>query len=45
MGPDMLLELAAPLALLTCLRQLNLSGAYVQLYGLGLKASVLFGVC
>ena len=30
MGPDMLLELAAPLALLTCLRQLNLAGAYVQ---------------
>jgi len=45
MGPDMLLELAAPRALLTCLRQLNLAGAYVQLYGLGLKASVLFGVC
>ena len=43
MGPDMLLELAAPLALLTCLRQLNLAGAYVQPYGLGLKASMLRG--
>ena len=32
MGPDMLLELAGPLALLTCLRQLNLAGAYVQPY-------------
>jgi hypothetical protein len=43
MGPDMLLELAGPLALLTCLRQLNLAGAYVQPYGLGLKASMLVG--
>ena len=45
MGPDMLLELAGPLALLTCLRQLNLAGAYVPPYGLGLKASVLVGIC
>ncbi len=29
MGPDMLLELAGPLALLTCLQQLNIAGAYV----------------
>ena len=43
MGADMLLELAGPLALLTCLRQLNLGGAYVQPYGLGLKASMLIG--
>ena len=45
MGPDMLLELAGPLALLTCLQQLNLAGAYVQPWGLGLKASMLVGVC
>ncbi len=45
MGPDMLLELAGPLALLTCLRHLNLAGAYVPPYGLGLKASVLVGIC
>ena len=32
MGPDMLLELAGPLALLTCRRQLNLAGACVQPY-------------
>jgi ubiquitin len=43
MGPDMLLELAGPLALLTGLRQLNLAGAYVQPCGLGLKASMLRG--
>jgi len=29
MGADMLLELAGPLSLLTCLQQLNLAGAYV----------------
>ncbi len=45
MGADMLLELAGPLALLTCLRQLNLAGEYVQPYGLGLKASMLVGFC
>ncbi len=44
MGPDMLLELAGPLALLTRLRQLNLAGTYVQPYGLGLKASMLLRI-
>ena len=39
MGPAMLLELAGPLALLTCLRQLNLAGAYVCS-----RATVWFGL-